>query len=109
MYFGPFFLRSTLLSQENGNGIQSVYLTELPADFAEVLAGLIGEEARLVLTAQERPVDFEGNSHGCRSTTISTFGSTGLKNELRQMNQSGKQCAKPLSGRDEDRVYLSTA
>jgi putative restriction endonuclease len=62
-------LRSLLPSkysplQENGNGIQSVYLTELPADFAEVLAGLIGEEARLVLTAQERPVDFEGNRMG---------------------------------------------
>ena len=31
--------------QANGNGIQSVYLTELPSDFAEVLAGLIGGEA----------------------------------------------------------------
>ena len=30
--------------QANGNGIQSVYLTELPSDFAEVLAGLIGAE-----------------------------------------------------------------
>ena len=32
--------------QANGNGIQSVYLTELPPPFAEVLAGLIGAEAR---------------------------------------------------------------
>jgi hypothetical protein len=32
--------------QPNGNGIQSIYLTELSDDFAEVLAGLIGEEAR---------------------------------------------------------------
>jgi putative restriction endonuclease len=31
--------------QPNGNGIQSVYLTELTEDFANVLAGLIGEEA----------------------------------------------------------------
>ena len=32
--------------QPNGNGIQSVYLTELPSSFAEVLAGLIGAEAQ---------------------------------------------------------------
>jgi putative restriction endonuclease len=31
--------------QPNGNGLQSVYLTEIPADLAEVLMGLIGEEA----------------------------------------------------------------
>ncbi|HZP75561.1 MAG TPA: HNH endonuclease [Pseudolabrys sp.] len=30
--------------QPNGNGLQSVYLTELPADLAEVLLGLIGYE-----------------------------------------------------------------
>jgi HNH endonuclease len=30
--------------QPNGNGLQSVYLTELPAALAEVLMGLIGEE-----------------------------------------------------------------
>jgi HNH endonuclease len=30
--------------QPNGNGLQSVYLTELPAVFAEVLAALIGQE-----------------------------------------------------------------
>jgi len=32
--------------QANGNGIRSVYLTELPAPFAEILAGLIGEETQ---------------------------------------------------------------
>ena len=32
--------------QSNGNGIQSIYLTEVPATFAEVLAGLIGQEAQ---------------------------------------------------------------
>jgi putative restriction endonuclease len=32
--------------QANGNGIQSIYLTELSQDFAGVLTGLIGEEAR---------------------------------------------------------------
>lgn len=35
--------------QPNGNGIQSIYLTELPQDFAEVLGGLIGEEARSLM------------------------------------------------------------
>jgi HNH endonuclease len=40
--------------QANGNGIQSVYLTELPSDFAEVLAGLIGAEvASLMITADK--------------------------------------------------------
>ena len=37
--------------QANGNGIQSVYLTELSQGFAEILKGLIGEEARSFLTA----------------------------------------------------------
>ncbi len=32
--------------QPNGNGIQSVYLTELPPPLAETLAGLIAEEAQ---------------------------------------------------------------
>jgi HNH endonuclease len=31
--------------QPNGNGIQSIYLTELTEDFAQILAGLIGKEA----------------------------------------------------------------
>jgi putative restriction endonuclease len=30
--------------QPNGNGLQSIYLTEIPADLAEVLMGLIGKE-----------------------------------------------------------------
>jgi hypothetical protein len=32
--------------QPNGNGIQSIYLTELPTPFAQVLVGLIGQEAQ---------------------------------------------------------------
>ena len=35
--------------QRNGNGIQSIYLTELSQEFAEVLGGLIGEEARSLI------------------------------------------------------------
>ena len=44
--------------QPNGNGLQSVYLTELPADLAEVLLGLIGAEVEpLALTAKStKPV-----------------------------------------------------
>ena len=39
--------------QPNGNGLQSVYLTELPKPLAEMLMGLIGQEvAALSLTAQ---------------------------------------------------------
>ncbi len=33
----------------NGNGLQSVYLAEIPEAFAEVLAGLIGSEATTVI------------------------------------------------------------
>ncbi|MGA8104998.1 MAG: HNH endonuclease [Candidatus Acidiferrales bacterium] len=35
--------------QRNGNGIQSVYLTELSPDFAEVIEGLIGQEAHSIV------------------------------------------------------------
>jgi putative restriction endonuclease len=36
--------------QSNGNGNQALYLTELPVDFAEVLGGLIGQEARALMS-----------------------------------------------------------
>src|SRR3984957_6992660 len=47
-------LRSVLPSkysplQPNGNGIQSVYLTEISETFAEVIVGLIGQEARVTI------------------------------------------------------------
>ena len=45
--------------QPNGNGIQSIYLTELSQSFAEVLAGLIGEEARSLMAAAESRVALE--------------------------------------------------
>jgi putative restriction endonuclease len=37
--------------QPNGNGLQSVYLTELPDALAEMLLGLIGDEAELLREA----------------------------------------------------------
>ena len=39
--------------QSNGNGIQSIYLTELSQDFAAVLGSLIGEEVRSLIEATE--------------------------------------------------------
>lgn len=42
--------------QSNGNGIQSVYLTEISEDFAEVLAGLIGAEAQLLMAAGQTEI-----------------------------------------------------
>jgi hypothetical protein len=44
--------------QPNGNGLQSVYLTEVPTTLAEVLVGLIGQEiAPIVLVARDvKPV-----------------------------------------------------
>src|SRR5467141_3084814 len=37
--------------QANGNGLQSIYLVELPQAFAEVLMGLIGPETRNLTAA----------------------------------------------------------
>jgi putative restriction endonuclease len=37
--------------QPNGNGLQSVYLTEVPTTLAEVLVGLIGEEVEPIASA----------------------------------------------------------
>lgn len=45
--------------QPSGNGIQSVYLTELSLNFAEVLCGLIGEEARPFITSSETGIALE--------------------------------------------------
>jgi len=40
-------------SQSNSNGNQALYLTEISSDFAEVLVGLIGEEARQLVIGSE--------------------------------------------------------
>jgi hypothetical protein len=39
--------------QPNGNGLQSVYLTEIPVNLAEVLMGLIGKEAEPLRAAAQ--------------------------------------------------------
>ena len=56
--------RVILPLQESGNGIQSIYLTELPTALAEVLIGLIGQEAavlrdRMSQPAVEKPLQAE--------------------------------------------------
>src|SRR5687767_150405 len=51
--------------QTNGNGIQSIYLTEITKDFAEVLAALIGGEARPFMSA----VEIDAAVAGDRMTT----------------------------------------
>jgi HNH endonuclease len=50
--------------QESGNGIQSIYLTELPLDLANVLIGLIGKEASMLSARStesllQRPMEVE--------------------------------------------------
>lgn len=50
---GPFLPDKYSPLQPNGNGLQSVYLTEVPTPFAELLMGLIGREvAPLALAAK---------------------------------------------------------
>jgi putative restriction endonuclease len=45
--------------QANGNGIQSIYLTELSTTFTEVLSGLIGEEASALIAGSPGSTVFE--------------------------------------------------
>lgn len=39
--------------QPNGNGIQSIYLTEISQTFAEAVAGLMGQEGQPFISAVE--------------------------------------------------------
>jgi HNH endonuclease len=45
--------------QANGNGLQGIYLTELSQNFATVLSGLIGEEARPLIGGSVAVAAFE--------------------------------------------------
>jgi putative restriction endonuclease len=47
--------------QLNGNGNQALYLTEIPQGLAEVLAGLIGDEARILLSRPVEAAPMESN------------------------------------------------
>ena len=50
---GPYLPDKYSPLQPNGNGLQSLYLTELPIPFAEVLIGLIGHEASYLSSVAE--------------------------------------------------------
>jgi hypothetical protein len=47
--------------QSNGNGNQALYLTEIPQGFTEVIVGLIGEEARILLSKPVEIPPVDGN------------------------------------------------
>jgi putative restriction endonuclease len=70
--------------QANGNGIQSVYLTEVPQVFAEVLTGLIGDEVKQFM----RPADIADAEQDMRqSATILIRGSTTSRPRLKRTAQ----------------------
>ena len=50
---GPYLPEKYSPLQPNGNGLQSVYLEEVPTQFSEVLLGLIGREAAPLLLAEQ--------------------------------------------------------
>jgi hypothetical protein len=58
----PVSLDSFLVTRQNDlkRGTQSAYLTEIPEDFAEALAGLIGEEARLLVAVPHEDMAASG-------------------------------------------------
>jgi hypothetical protein len=67
--------------QPNGNGLQSVYLTELPKPLAEVLMGLIGQEvAVLSLTAQTvKPVPADDLDYWEHKLELDIVGDTSVR------------------------------
>jgi hypothetical protein len=70
--------------QESGNGIQSIYLTEVPDPLARTLIGLIGSDAETISgRAATASVDVMQ-----RRMLISRFGSTISKAALKQINRS---------------------
>jgi hypothetical protein len=67
--------------QPNGNGLQSIYLVELPPDFTDVLIGLIGQEARNLTAAPKvfLPVSADDLDFWERKIEQDIFNDTGLK------------------------------
>ena len=51
---GPYLPEKYSPLQPNGNGLQSVYLAEVPTQFSEILLGLIGREVAPLLLAAQR-------------------------------------------------------
>ena len=78
---GPYLPEKYSPLQPNGNGLQSVYLTELPKSLAEVLMGLIGQEvAVLSLTAQTvKPVPADDLDYWEHKLELDIVGDTSVR------------------------------
>jgi hypothetical protein len=78
---GPYLPEKYSPLQPNGNGLQSVYLTELPKPLAEVLMGLIGQEvAVLSLTAQTvKPVPADDLDYWEHKLELDIVGDTSVR------------------------------
>lgn len=78
---GPYLPEKYSPLQPNGNGLQSVYLTELPKPLAEMLMGLIGQEvAALSLTAQAvKPVPADDLDYWEHKLELDIVGDTSVR------------------------------
>ena len=78
---GPYLPEKYSPLQPNGNGLQSVYLTELPKTLAEILMGLIGQEvAALSLTAQAvKPVPADDLDYWEHKLELDIVGDTSVR------------------------------
>jgi hypothetical protein len=78
--------------QPNGNGIQSVYLTRLPEEFAETRAGLIGAEAQNLIGSVSLGAPMQANDD---LTTGSTRSKPESKRILHPAHGSGGDNPRP--------------
>jgi len=78
---GPYLPEKYSPLQPNGNGLQSVYLTELPKPLAEMLMGLIGQEvAALSLAAQAvKPVPADDLDYWEHKLELDIVGDTSVR------------------------------
>jgi hypothetical protein len=92
----------------NGNGLQSVYLTEVGAEFATVLVGLIGPEATALfsaLAAQEQKVPMM-NDAVAEPSPVATVGGDDLDFWEHKLEQD---VLHDVAIRDTDRVTIIRA
>lgn len=82
---GPYLPEKYSPLQPNGNGLQSVYLTELPKPLAEMLMGLIGQEvAALSLAAQAvKPVPADDLDYWEHKLELDIVGDTSVRDTER--------------------------
>ena len=78
---GPYLPEKYSPLQPNGNGLQSVYLTELPKPLAEMLMGLIGQEVTaLSLAAQAvKPVPADDLDYWEHKLELDIVGDTSVR------------------------------